>query len=100
MGFSSVMMSSVTPSLKYCCSESPLIFLNGSTATEGLACGRASVSGRSASRQSTATRTRWWMIRRPPDFVQCRQGVSVRVAESVRGVGAELLYDKAILDSP
>jgi hypothetical protein len=32
---SSVMMSSVIPSLKYCCSGSPLRFSNGNTAIEG-----------------------------------------------------------------
>ena len=33
---SSVMMSSVMPSVKYSCSGSPLMFWNGSTAIDGL----------------------------------------------------------------
>jgi hypothetical protein len=37
------MMSSVTPSLKYCWSGSPDMFVNGSTAIDGLA-GRAKAS--------------------------------------------------------
>src|SRR5215472_8373726 len=38
-----VMMSSTTPSVKYCCSMSPLRFRNGSAAIEGLS-GRAGAS--------------------------------------------------------
>ena len=40
----SVMMSSVMPSLKYCCSGWPLMLVNGSTAIEGFVAGGASRS--------------------------------------------------------
>ncbi len=52
----SVMMSSVMPSLKYCCSGSSLILLNGSTAMDGFMAVGDSSSGIAVVRPSPAMR--------------------------------------------
>ena len=72
----SVIRSSVMPSLKYSCSGSPLMFVNGSTAIEGLS---GSAAGRAAERGSAVIGADPVDAHRPRDVLELR---SPRSSES------------------